>query len=245
MTRWIVVLTLLLVAGCTARNPHPAALTPTAHGDFAHNTLALTWQPGFCSTGSGCTPDQPRRALIGLHGLWASEPHTLEAQGVPVERWWREGCSLLGPDSGPPVLDNALSQTLAEIVPHTAPSLVVHEWVKHGACFGYDPRIFFAKASALQARFVRSPMMAFLGQRAGMVVTHEEVLAFFRQSTGSDLPRALQLRCETDHDKRVVLTQLWFTLNPDKMGDFPSSPSYLSSPHMQDNCPAQFWLRRW
>ncbi|GBR07880.1 ribonuclease T2 family protein [Asaia siamensis] len=245
MIRKLVAVSVLFLAGCVGSEPHPSALVPLAHGDFDHNTLALTWQPGFCSAGGGCTSDQPRQSLVGLHGLWASEPHSLEAQNVPVERWWREGCGLFVPDAPPPVLDNAMLQTLGEIMPHTNPSLLTHEWVKHGACFGYDPGVFFAKASALQSRFSRSPMMAFLAARAGTVVGHDEVLAFFRTATGATQPRALQLRCETDQAKRVVLTQLWFTLDPKRMGQFPSAGSYLDSPQMQDNCPASFWLKNW
>jgi len=243
--RGFVGLSFLFLAGCVGPEPAPSKLVPQTHGDFDHNTLALTWQPGFCSAGSGCTAEQSHLSLVGLHGLWASEPHSLEARNIPVERWWREGCGLFTPEAAPPVLDNAMLTTLGEIMPHTSPSLIDHEWVKHGVCFGYDPRLFFAKASALHRRFTRSPMMQFLAERAGTTVAHDEILSFFRSATGAVPPRALQLRCETDHEGRIVLTQLWFTLRPDRMNEFPGAGSYLDSPQRQDNCPARFWLKRW
>ncbi|MDR6182306.1 ribonuclease T2 family protein [Asaia bogorensis] len=234
------------LGGCsTGPAPWPTALTPTRHADFDHNTLALTWQPGFCTVGKGCSADQPRQPLIGLHGLWASEPHSLEAQNIPVEHWWRDGCSLLEPDAQAPVLDNAMSATLSQIMPHTQPSLITHEWVKHGACFGYSAGPFFAKASALRERFAQSPMGTYLAERAGLRVRHDDLMAFFTTASQTTLPRALQLRCETDHEGRIVLTQLWFTLAPGKMHLFPAAGSYLASPQNQDNCPAEFWVKRW
>lgn len=245
MIRKVFCLSLLALAACSSEPGVSPGLTPSAHGDFDHNTLALTWQPGFCSTGSGCAEGQPQSALVGLHGLWASEPHALEAENVPVERWWREGCDLLGPQAPPPVLDGAMQATLLEIVPHTKSSLVTHEWVKHGACFGYDPGVFFATASSLHHRFVRSPMMQFLAARAGSKIRREDVLGFFSTATGATPPRALQLRCEKDHEGRIALTQLWFTLRPDRMDRFPAAESYLASPQIQDNCPAEFWLKKW
>ena len=245
MKRKLVWLIALALTACHGNAPPSGALTPLAHGDFDHNTLALTWQPGFCTVGQGCLADQPRTPLIGLHGLWASEPHTLEAQNVPVEQWWREGCSLFGSEAPPPVLDDPMRATLARIVPHTQHSLVEHEWVKHGACFGYAPGPFFAQASALRLRFAHSPVAYYLAGRAGTLVAHDELMAFFHKATQSDQPRALQLQCGTDHEGRVVLTQLWFTLDPAKMDRFPEAQSYLSSPQIQDNCPAHFWIKRW
>ncbi|WP_406849962.1 hypothetical protein [Chromobacterium phragmitis] len=64
-------------------------LTPARNGDFAHYTFALAWMPGFCQAGGeGCLPDQNQSELIGLHGLWASEPQSLADKGVAVSQWW-------------------------------------------------------------------------------------------------------------------------------------------------------------
>lgn len=245
MKKMIALVALAFLAACTGHEPHSVGSMPTVNADFDHNTLALTWQPGFCSVGGGCLADQPLQPLIGLHGLWASEPHSLEARNVPVTQWWKEGCDLLGSTAAPPALDGPMRSALAQIVPHTQSSLIDHEWMKHGACFGYSPGPFFAKASALRMRLARSPLGFYLGERAGMLVSHDAVLAFFNTATGNTQMRALQLQCGKDHEGRVVLTQLWFTLDPRHMDRFPAAVSYMPSPQNQDNCPATFWLRRW
>ncbi|GBQ16293.1 ribonuclease T2 family protein [Swaminathania salitolerans] len=255
MKRLFLSLAVLATASC-ATGPEPdASFTAQRNTDFSHETLALTWQPGFCTTGKGCMPDQPDTPLIGLHGLWASEPHSLEARGVPVEKWWQNGCALLGERETAPVLDSAMQATLSEIVPHIVPSraspsggassLVDHEWGKHGACFGYRPGPFFAEAVSLRLRFARSPVGAYLRARQGTLIERDALLGFFRNATGVSHARALQLRCERDDRGRIALTQLWFTLKPDRLDTFPAGESYLEAPHEQGNCPAQFWLKRW
>ncbi|AQS87236.1 ribonuclease I [Neoasaia chiangmaiensis NBRC 101099] len=237
---------LILLAGCATQAPQGPALHPTAHADFHHDTLALTWQPGFCAVGSGCLPDQPRIPLIGLHGLWASEPGTLEARNIPVQAWWRDGCSLLEQEQDvTPILDAPLQNQLATIVPHTTHPLVPHEFNKHARCFGYQPGPFFATAAALRLKFAQSAIGAWLSARAGTMVSHAAMLSFFDQATGNVTPRALQLQCSRDHQGHVVLTQMWFTLRPDRLDVFPKAAAYIASPEPQDNCPAQFLLRRW
>ncbi|GAJ28733.1 ribonuclease T2 family protein [Acidomonas methanolica] len=244
---------LVLLAGCATVAPRPetAPFAPARHGDFDHDTLALTWQPGFCSTSEGCEADQPHAPLIGLHGLWASEPHALEGQGVPVQEWWRKGCPLLedAPDAAP-VLEPPVAEKLSAVVPHTAQPLVPHEWNKHAACFGYAATPFFAKALALRDRFAQSAPGLWLVAHQGRVVSHEAMIASFEASTfGSvgarPVERALQTQCRYDRKGRVVLTQIWFTLSPKHLDDFPAAASYVSSPEAQDNCPAQFLIPHW
>ncbi|WP_367159657.1 ribonuclease I [Kozakia baliensis] len=236
---------LLGFAGCTTVTPTGPALQPAAHGDFHHDTLALTWQPGFCSAGSGCLPDQPRTPLIGLHGLWASEPRSLEAQNVSVQEWWKRGCDIYGINDAPPVLDDAMQQSLSTVVPHLPHSLVTHEYNKHARCFGYQAGPFFAAANDLRLKFAQSAMGQWLAERAGLVVTHVDLLAFFDKVTSNTTPRALQLQCGKDQEGRVVLTQMWFTLRHDRLNDFPGASSYITAPENQDNCPARFLLRKW
>lgn len=243
---------LLLLAACASHGPQQAGsdggpLSPVTHADFRHDTLALSWQPGFCSTESGCLPDQPKEPLIGLHGLWASEPHTLEQKGVPVQDWWRKGCDLFddaGRPSAPP-LDAAMSATLAEIVPHTRQPLAPHEWNKHARCFGYTPGPFFAKGVDLRQKFARSPVGEWMSNRQGTVIAHADLLSFFDQATGNTQAHALQLRCGYDHQGRVVLTELWMTLRPEQLDAFPQAASFMMAVDAQDNCPTRFLLPRW
>jgi len=189
--------------------------------------------------------DQPHEPEIGLHGLWASETHDLEARDVPVTEWWKQGCGLYGSDDTPPVLSTPVRAGLDRVVPHLRHPLVVHEYAKHVRCFGYDPDRFFRTAMILRDRFSVAPIGQYLRSRAGLVVTHDEVLRFFALSTGATAERALQLQCGYDREGRAVLEQMWLTLRPDRLGAFPAAGAYAASPQVQDNCPAAFLVRAW
>ncbi|EHH69421.1 ribonuclease T2 family protein [Gluconobacter morbifer] len=235
-----------VLAGCAGPSPRGPTLTPTAHTDFAHDTLALTWQPGFCATGSGCLPDQPHNLSIGLHGLWASEPHALEAKNIPVQTWWRQGCDLYDHDDQPPVLQSVTQAGIAAVMPHLKSPLHVHEYTKHARCFGYPADRFFVTSMQLRSRLAASGFGLWLAQQAGFQVRREDILSTFAQMTGATQPRALQLRCEPDAaTKQPVLTQLWFTLDPARLNSFPAGTSYLPSPDDQNGCPASFLVPGW
>lgn len=242
----LVVAALLVLGGCvSSQAPVGPSLTPVTHTDFSHDTLALTWQPGFCASGGGCMASQPHSHLIGLHGLWASEPHALEAQNVPVRQWWMKGCDIYDHDDTPPKLQPATENALASVVPHLKHPLHVHEYTKHARCFGYDADQFFVTSIQLRDRFESSAYGQWLAQHSGFQVKKDDLLAMFVQLTGVREDRALQFQCEPDHDGKVVLTQLWFTLDPQKLSTFPANGSYRSSPQVQDNCPATFMMPGW
>lgn len=129
-----------------------ATLTPAQHGDFAHYTFALTWQPGFCSTGAGCLSGQPHTALIGLHGLWASRPQALISRGISAPQWWSRGCDYFHHSDRAPRLSQAILEQLRAVMPHLKYSLLTHEYDKHVQCFGFDTRPSLPPNSTCAAR---------------------------------------------------------------------------------------------
>lgn len=242
----ILALSGLLSACAPMSGPGSApALVATRHADFDHDTLALTWQPGFCGQGQ-CLADQPHAPLIGLHGLWASETHDLIAAHMPVQDWWKRGCDVyLPPADAMPPLSSDTARRLDAATAHVAHSLPTHEWNKHGRCFGYDADHFFVAGLTLRDRFAASPTGQALEQDAGRMIGHDDLLALFARNTGATATRALQLRCGRDSMRRPVLEQLWFTLRPDALDRFPAAASYAPSPDLQDNCPASFLVPGW
>ncbi|GBQ29556.1 ribonuclease T2 family protein [Gluconacetobacter sacchari] len=247
---------LILAAGMAAcaptavSPPAPMAgsvVNPPAHGDFGHYTLALTWQPGFCASGPGCRPDQPKTPLIGLHGLWASRPQPLIAQGVPPQRWWGAGCDIYpGQDDKAPVtVTSETKQGLDQSVAHLSHSLVDHEYHKHVQCFGIPAETFFHTALDLRARVAGSDFGTTLRAWQGRVVSKDAVMRAFRATFHSETERALQLRCEHDHAGHDVLTQLWFTIKREHVGDFPRASAFIRAPEDQDDCPATFLVPAW
>ncbi|PCD78725.1 ribonuclease I [Acetobacter orleanensis] len=245
----------LLLSGCAHQPSAPLAgamadltLSAPRHGDFGHYTLALTWQPGFCTgpEGATCQADQPKTPLIGLHGLWASRPSDLIRAQVPVTLWWRKGCSLYESDAvAPPVLSDPLAHRLSDVVAHTHSDLVAHEYSKHVQCFGMEGERFFSVASQLRDRFAALPSARSLTAFAGQQVTKAELTKEIEADTGLLPERGIQFQCNKTPQGETVLAQIWFTLKPTSLSRFPKADAFLSSPQNQDNCPASFRVPQW
>lgn len=245
----------LLLSGCVDQPSAPSAGSATdltlpapRHGDFGHYTLALTWQPGFCTgpEGATCQADQPRTPLIGLHGLWASRPSDLIQAQVPVTLWWRKGCGLY--ESGtaaPPALSSSLTHRLSEVVAHTHSDLVAHEYSKHVHCFGMEGERFFSVASHLRDRFAALPSARSLTEAAGQRVVKADLVKEIEADTGPLPERGVQFQCNKTPQGQAVLAQIWFTLSPASLNRFPKTEAFLSSPQSQDNCPASFLVPQW
>jgi ribonuclease I len=237
-------LALLAYAGARA-----AALQPARHGDFAHYTFALTWQPGFCSTDGGCLPDQSHSVLIGLHGLWASRPQSLIQRGISAPQWWSRGCDYYrhsGHSDSAPRLPPATLLRLSAVMPRLRDSLLTHEYDKHVQCFGFDPQTFFQTELQMRVDVIDSAFGRYLTDTAmGHGVRRTDVIQAFTRAFGTDQSAALQLRCGRDAQGRVVLTQLWITLHKDALTRFPRNGALMNAPIAQDNCPARFQVPGW
>ena len=222
-----------------------SALVPTQHGDFGHYTFALTWQPGICSTEEGCTAEQPREPLIGLHGLWASRPKGLIDSGLPRTTWWSRGCDLYHHSSAPPPISAALDTRVESVMPHFAHSLLMHEYDKHVQCFGFDPTLFFTTELSMRDAVVRSPFGAYLMHQAGRAVKHGAVIADFEKAFATGHGASLQLQCGRNAQGQEVLTQFWITIKADALAAFPGSSSLMDATTVQDTCPGRFLIPAW
>jgi ribonuclease I len=237
----VLLLGLLAVAGARA-----APLQAARYGDFAHYTFALTWQPGFCSTAGGCLPDQPHSVLIGLHGLWASRPQSLIRRGISAPQWWSGGCDYYHHSDSAPPLPVATQRRLNAVMPHLRDSLLTHEYDKHVQCFGFDPQTFFQTELRMRLEVVDSAFGRYLTDTArGREVRRAEVIQAFTRDFGTDRSSSLQLRCGSNAQGLVVLTQLWITVYKDALPRFPRDDSFMNAPILQDNCPARFRVPDW
>jgi ribonuclease I (enterobacter ribonuclease) len=222
------------------------SLEPGRHGDFAHYTFALTWQPGYCATDEGCVTGQPTDVLIGLHGLWASRPRGLIERGVSAPQWWRGGCDFYHHSGSAPPLSAATREALMRVMPHLHDSLLTHEYDKHVQCFGFDAETFFRTELQLRARIVDSDFGRYLMTEArGHRVERRRVMTEFMRSFATQDRRALQLRCGKDRRGRPVLTQLWITFHANAVGAFPGPRALMDAPIPQANCPAVFQVPDW
>jgi len=222
-----------------------APLTPTQHADFSYYTFALTWQPGICGVDEGCVADQPKRALIGLHGLWASLPQALIAQGITPQQWWQRGCDYFGHSDAAPALDAGLQQRLDDVMPHFSKSLLTHEYDKHVQCFDFDPTQFFSTELAMRQAVVDSAFGQYLLQHVGRSVAHDEVVDTFRTAFATTAAASLQLQCGHDAAGQALLTQIWLTILSSRVADFPRPDSLIDAPIAEDNCPSTFRIPSW
>jgi ribonuclease I len=232
-----------------------AALVPAEHGDFGYYTFALTWQPGICSaqvgslTGTGrpdaCAADQPHAPLIGLHGLWASQPQSLVSANVPVQQWWSRGCDFYHRSDEPPALSDDLRAKLAVVMPHFRTSLLAHEYDKHVQCFGFDPTLFFTTELAMRQAVDDAAFGRYLVAHAGSTLAHADVVAAFEASFGTTDARSVQLQCSSDAAGGKELTQIYITIRASALAAFPSAASLTDTPIDQDTCPATFLVPAW
>jgi ribonuclease T2 len=106
-------------------------------GQFDYYVLSLSWVPGFCATHRRHPPECGRGLGFALHGLWPQ----FNGGDYPTD------CSAAG-------LTPSEIQRYSGL--YATPSLIAHEWPKHGTCSGLQPAAYFA-LSARDMRRIRIP----------------------------------------------------------------------------------------
>ncbi len=101
---------------------------PRPAGHFDYYVLSLSSVPGFCATHRGRAPECAHGSGFALHGLWPQ----LKGGAYPTN------C-----DAAP--LSQSQTQRYRGL--YASPSLIVHEWRKHGTCSGLQPAAYFALVS--------------------------------------------------------------------------------------------------
>ena len=120
--RVLLILSVLGFSGAEARAGDPNDLGPKPPGEFDFYALSLTWVPDFCATHAD--PAECSRPLgFALHGYW---PDSMN--GYPTF------CS------SAPLPDDVRA---ANVSLFASPSLIDHEWQKHGTCTGLSAPGYF------------------------------------------------------------------------------------------------------
>ena len=116
------------------RIPREAPAVPSVHREgpvrqlpVSGYTLALSWPPEYCRKGHSDTQCSGRNGRFGLivHGLWPEGARS----GWPQ---WCAGKRTLSPETA----RRHLCMT-------PSPSLMAHEWAKHGSCMTATPDAYF------------------------------------------------------------------------------------------------------
>ena len=162
----------------------PAAAQDSTAGDFDYLVLTLSWSPTYCASSEGrndrdqCRPD--RRYAFVVHGLWPQQ-----------DRSWPEYCETSERYVPEHTIDRMLS-----IMP--SKRLVIHEWRKHGSCFGTQDD-YFAAIHTLFSQ-IRVPAR-YLSPQAPVAVTPKQLVADFVKTNPRLSEKALSVHCGNARDR--------------------------------------------
>ena len=152
-------------------------------GRFDFYVLALSWSPSYCEAKESRGPNRARDRQCGgrpfsfvVHGLWPQ-----------YERGFPSYCQVPAPR-----LDRRIVGEMLDLMP--SPSLIFHEWDRHGTCSGLSPHVYFE--TVRKARAVVKIPSEYLALSNPITVTPDEVaVAFVKTNPG--LPRgAVAVSCD-------------------------------------------------
>ena len=143
-----------------------------ARAGFDFYLLNLSWSPEFCQTHPGANECGLHSTFV-LHGLWPQNN----------DGTYPQNCSTAPGPANP--------SNYSDIYPD--PSLLQHEWSKHGTCSGLSPDQYFQAArKAFQS--VKIPA-TLAGLKSQTSMTPAQILSLF-SSTDPQIPQpAMALSC--------------------------------------------------
>ncbi len=179
---------LLALLGLAVAPAGAQTLGQNVPGDFDYYVLTLSWSPSYCEAEGAradrfqCASGRPYHFVV--HGLWPQ-----------YERGWPEFCRTT--DSRP---SEATVRGMLDIMP--SPSLVLHEWQKHGTCAGLSVDGYFELVrKARQA--VRIPP-AFLSIDKYVSVEPVSIETAFRTANPGLAAEAIAVGCDRHRLRRAA-----------------------------------------
>jgi ribonuclease T2 len=152
-------------------------------GRFEFYVLALSWSPSYCEATENRAPNRARDRQCGgrpfsfvVHGLWPQ-----------YERGFPSYCQVPAPR-----LDRRIVGEMLDLMP--SPSLIFHEWDRHGTCSGLLPHAYFETVRKARAA-VKIPA-DYLTLNEPIVVTPDEVAAAFAKANPGLSRGAVAVSCD-------------------------------------------------
>jgi len=143
----------------------------------------LSWSPSFCADSAERDPSRtarnpqcgPRPFSFVVHGLWPQ-----------YERGFPEYCQIPAPR-----LNRNIVSAMLDLMP--APTLIFHEWDRHGVCSGLSPGAHFE--TIRKARAVVKIPPQYLDLSAALTVTPQEVEEAFIKANPGLAPEGVSISC--------------------------------------------------
>ena len=213
---WVAVECGSLKGGATASSVKSGTPKKSKGGEYL---LALSWQPGFCSTHKSkkecknANSSLPSAKGLSLHGLWP-QPRNNAYCGVSeadktIDR--RGRWDLLKKLD----LTSDTIKALNVAMPGYVSKLQRHEWIKHGTCYSKDAETYYKDSIRLTNNFNDSPVAALMKSSKGKSLTLKAIRASVAKSFGKSAASRVALRC----GRKNQITELWIGLKGDAAND--------------------------
>jgi len=175
------------------------------------NLLALSWQNAFCQSHQykkECkrmdSKDFGAFEFV-LHGLWPQPRNNQYCKmnkkqiGMDKNKQWNRLDKL--------TLNADTRKELAQKMPGYSSNLHLHEWVKHGSCYGTSANDYYADAMKLLDAVNGSKVQQYFKQNIGRNVTLKEIRKAFDKEFGNGAGKHVTMNC-----KQGLVTELWLHL---------------------------------
>lgn len=175
------------------------------------NLLALSWQNAFCQTHQykkECKRMSSRdfgAFEFVLHGLWPQPRNNQYCKmskkqiGMDKNKQWSRLDKLK--------LERSTREELAKKMPGYSSNLHLHEWVKHGSCYGTSADDYYTDALTLLDAINSSKVQQYFKQNIGKMVYLKDIRKIFNREFGAGAGEHVTMNC-----KRGLVTELWLHL---------------------------------
>ena len=175
------------------------------------NLLALSWQNAFCQTHQYKKECKSMNSKsfgafeFVLHGLWPQPRNnqycnvSKKQVGADKNKQWHRLDKL--------DLKSTTRSELSKYMPGYSSNLHLHEWVKHGTCYGTSANDYYSDAISLVKQVNSSKVQQYFKQHIGKVVTLKEVRKLFDKEFGNGAGKHVTMNC-----RGGLVTELWLHL---------------------------------
>ncbi len=175
------------------------------------NLLALSWQNAFCQTHQYKKECKSMKkgdfasSHFVLHGLWPQPRNNLYCNvskkeiGIDKNKQWNRLKKL--------DLTLTVREELKKYMTGYSSNLHLHEWVKHGTCYGKDANSYYADAINLLKQVNSSKVQEFFQKNIGKVVKLKDIRKVFDSEFGNGAGEKVAMNC-----KKGLITELWLYL---------------------------------
>jgi len=172
------------------------------------NLLAISWQNAFCQTHQYKKECKSMKrgdfasSHFVLHGLWPQPRNNQYCNmskkqiGMDKNKQWNRLDRL---DLTPQVRED-----LKKYMPGYSSNLHLHEWVKHGSCYGTDASKYYGDAINLLNQINNSKVQKYFENHIGQRVKLSDIRKIFDTEFGKDTGKRVTMNCN-----RGLITELW------------------------------------